>query len=71
MTFQNSKVHKKIKDLNDPELIAYQKLSDDNYAYKVAPRFYGIKNSSDGIVIELENLLNGFSDPYIMDIKMG
>lgn len=64
-------MHKKIKDLSDPELIAYQKLTEDNSAHKVAPKFYGIKDCGDGIVIELENLLSGFSDPYMMDIKMG
>ncbi|XP_063699223.1 inositol-trisphosphate 3-kinase homolog isoform X2 [Culicoides brevitarsis] len=69
--FQNSRVHKKIKDLSDPELVAYQKLTEDSSAYKVAPRFYGIKTCDDGIFIELENLLSGFNDPYMMDIKMG
>uniref|UniRef100_A0A336MNH2 Kinase n=1 Tax=Culicoides sonorensis TaxID=179676 RepID=A0A336MNH2_CULSO len=72
VTFENGKVFKKIKNLNDPELIAYQKMSQDPNAQKVAPKFYGVHNmNNEGIVIELENLLNGFNDPYIMDIKMG
>lgn len=51
--------------------MAYQKLIMDTQARKIIPRFMGVKIHNDGPSIELENLLSGFTDPYIMDIKMG
>lgn len=67
-----SRVQKKIKDLQDPELLAYQAMAKDAYACRIIPKFTGTKSTPDGCHwIELENLLSGFTDPHIMDVKMG
>lgn len=69
-----SRVQKKIKDLNDAELAAYKELSRDPFASRIVPKFAGCTHSTvdkDCHWIELENLLSGFTDPLVMDIKMG
>lgn len=43
----------------------------DFYASKIVPEFIGVTESSDGTYLELQDLLHGFKDPAVMDIKMG
>lgn len=68
-----SYVQKKIKDLKDPELLAYEAMHKDSYASRIIPKLAGVKSSPDGDChwIELENLLSGFTNPNVMDVKMG
>lgn len=65
------KVQKKIKDLMDPELLAYQAINKEPHVSKLVPGFSGVIEVNGAHCIELENLLCGFNDPFVMDIKMG
>lgn len=65
------KVQKRIKDLKDPELLAYQAISKEPSVCKIVPKFSGVIEGGGSHWIELENLLCGFNDPFVMDIKMG
>lgn len=52
------------------EIKCYQRLMSDS-VHDVVPKFYREVRYNDGIFIELEDLLENFNDPNIMDIKMG
>lgn len=52
-------------------MIAYRGLSADVYASKVIPRFFGVRDAGSDYYIELQDLLHGFKDPNVMDIKIG
>lgn len=68
----NGIVRKRISNASDHEAIAYRGLTKDQYASKLIPKFYGIRELNDGnTYIELEDLLHGFNDPAVIDIKMG
>lgn len=51
--------------------MAYRKIVADSYASKIVPKFLGLVESNGESFIELQDLLHGFNDPAIMDIKMG
>lgn len=52
------------------EMQAYQELMDD-LACKIVPMFYREVEYNSEYFIEIEDLLQHFTDPNIMDIKMG
>ncbi|XP_055607708.1 inositol-trisphosphate 3-kinase A [Uranotaenia lowii] len=56
---------------NDAEVQAYRLLSCDSHAAKVVPKFLGVHQIDGEHFIELQDLLHGFQDPNVMDIKMG
>lgn len=68
----NGIVRKRISGPIDHEAIAYRGIAKDPYASKLVPKFYGIRELGDGnTYLELEDLLHGFNDPAVIDIKMG
>ncbi|XP_049549413.1 inositol-trisphosphate 3-kinase homolog [Anopheles darlingi] len=77
----NGIVRKRVSGPHDTELLAYRQLMIDPHAVKVVPKFYGVHQcfQSGGetgaggpqCFIELHNMLHGFVDPNVMDIKMG
>lgn len=67
----NGTVRKRISSITDSEAIAYRGISTDFYASKIVPAFIGVNESNDGTFLELQDLLHGFKDPAVMDIKMG
>lgn len=71
MPAANGTVHKRVSGPNDSEALAYRKIIVDTYASKIVPRFLGLVQQSGESFIELQDLLHGFNDPAIMDIKMG
>ncbi|XP_075149749.1 inositol-trisphosphate 3-kinase-like protein isoform X2 [Haematobia irritans] len=65
-------VRKRVASFSDYEVQAYQKLSQEAHTSKIIPDFYGnIQLESGEMFIELQDLLKGFKDPCVMDIKMG
>jgi len=64
-------VRKRIQSLDDNELKAYQSIESDPYAINLAPEFYGVHKINGEYYLELQDLLVGFKDPNVMDIKMG
>lgn len=58
--------------LSDSEVIAYRGLTADLYGSKIIPKFFGVRDFNSGdYFIELQDLLHGFKEPNVMDIKMG
>lgn len=51
--------------------MAYKKIVADSNASKIVPKFLGLVESNGESFIELQDLLHGFNNPAIMDIKMG
>lgn len=64
-------MRKRISGVNDSEAIAYRGISCDIFASKIVPRFHGVRESNGENYLELQDLLQGFKDPAVMDIKMG
>lgn len=67
----NGTVRKRISGIDDSEAIAYRGISADAYASKIVPKFLGVTESNGETYLELQDLLDGFNDPAVMDIKMG
>lgn len=67
----NGIVRKRISGPNDAEVLAYRQLSVDSHASKVVPKFLGVHRLDGEHFIELQDLLHGFHDPNVMDIKVG
>lgn len=67
----NGIVRKRVSGPNDAEVAAYRHLSIDSHAAKVAPKFLGVHRFDGEHFIELQDLLHGFHDPNVMDIKIG
>lgn len=67
----NGTVRKRISGVDDSEANAYLTISTDTYASKIVPNFFGISESNGETYLELQDLLHGFVNPAIMDIKMG
>uniref|UniRef100_A0A182JKZ2 Kinase n=1 Tax=Anopheles atroparvus TaxID=41427 RepID=A0A182JKZ2_ANOAO len=67
----NGIVRKRISGPNDTELLAYRQLMVDPHAVKVVPKFLGVHQLGSDHFIELHNMLHGFVEPNVMDIKMG
>ncbi|XP_013099836.1 inositol-trisphosphate 3-kinase homolog [Stomoxys calcitrans] len=65
-------VRKRVASFSDYEVLSYQQLSQEPLTSKIIPDFYGnIQLESGEMFIELQDLLKGFKDPCVMDIKMG
>lgn len=67
----NGIVRKRISSSDDHEVIAYRKIVKDPNASKLIPHFYGTREIENDVYLELQDLLHGFDDPTVMDIKMG
>lgn len=53
-------------------MIAYRGLSADVHASKVIPKFFGVRQTGDNdYYIEMQDLLHGFNQPNVMDVKIG
>lgn len=52
-------------------MVAYRLLSADSHASKIVPKFIGMHHHQGKHFIELQDLLQGFQDPNVMDIKVG
>lgn len=57
----------------DYEVLSYRQLSREPLSSFFVPHFYGTVHSpsTDENFIELQDLLSGFQDPCVMDIKLG
>ncbi|KNC25298.1 hypothetical protein FF38_02530 [Lucilia cuprina] len=65
-------VRKRVNSFTDYEVLAYQQLRQEPQTSKIVPEFYGnVQLESGEMFIELQDLLKGFKDPCVMDIKMG
>lgn len=67
----NGTVRKRISGISDSEAIAYRGIIKDAYASKIVPKFLGVHEIHGESYLELQDLLHGFKDPTVMDIKMG
>eukprot|EP00747_Dinoflagellata_sp_TGD_P147489 gnl/TRDRNA2_/TRDRNA2_176821_c0_seq1.p1 gnl/TRDRNA2_/TRDRNA2_176821_c0~~gnl/TRDRNA2_/TRDRNA2_176821_c0_seq1.p1 ORF type:complete len:590 (+),score=94.50 gnl/TRDRNA2_/TRDRNA2_176821_c0_seq1:86-1855(+) len=63
-----------LKKLDEIELEAYTSLSTE-YAedpvHDFVPEFFGVRKDGDGKFIRISNILHDFSQPKVMDIKLG
>ncbi|XP_054743648.1 inositol-trisphosphate 3-kinase homolog [Anastrepha obliqua] len=64
-------VRKRVANLTDNEVLAYKMLTQEPQTAKIVPQFYGAQEVNGEYFIELQDLLSGFKDPCVMDIKMG
>ncbi|KRT86433.1 hypothetical protein AMK59_6, partial [Oryctes borbonicus] len=55
----------------DTERIVYEEVSQDPIVRDIVPKYYREVEYQGEKFIELQDLLHGFQDPYVMDIKMG
>ncbi|KAJ8927417.1 hypothetical protein NQ314_020086 [Rhamnusium bicolor] len=56
---------------DDTERVVYEELSQDSTLCDIIPRYYREVEYQGEKFIELQDLLHGFQDPYVIDIKMG
>ncbi|XP_019869540.1 inositol-trisphosphate 3-kinase homolog isoform X3 [Aethina tumida] len=56
---------------DDTERIVYEELSKDPVLSDIIPKYYREVEYQGEKFIELQDLLLGFQDPYVIDIKMG
>ncbi|XP_017485346.1 PREDICTED: inositol-trisphosphate 3-kinase A [Rhagoletis zephyria] len=64
-------VRKRVASLTDNEVLAYKMLTQEPQTAKIVPQFYGAQEVNGEYFIDLQDLLTGFKDPCVMDIKMG
>ncbi|KAL9925205.1 inositol-trisphosphate 3-kinase-like protein isoform 1-T1 [Glossina fuscipes fuscipes] len=65
-------VRKRVNTFNDYEVLAYRHISLEPETATIVPRFFGsVQLDTGDRFIELQDLLNGFKDPCVIDIKMG
>ncbi|GAB0095235.1 Kinase [Sergentomyia squamirostris] len=67
----NGIVQKRVTGPADSEIVAYGALSADSCASKIIPKYMGFREIDGECYIELQDLLHGFKEPNVMDIKMG
>ncbi|XP_059618525.1 inositol-trisphosphate 3-kinase homolog isoform X1 [Phlebotomus argentipes] len=67
----NGVVRKRVTGPTDGEIVAYKALSTDPCASKIVPKYIGYREIGGESHIELQDLLHGFKEPNVMDIKMG
>lgn len=67
----NGIVRKRVSGPGDAEVLAYRQLAVDSHAAKMVPKFLGMHHLDGDHFIELQDLLHGFQDPNVMDIKLG
>lgn len=53
------------------ERIVYEAVSEDAFVNDIIPKYYREVEYQGEKFIELQDLLHGFKDPYVIDIKMG
>jgi len=58
-------------DVGDAERNTYEHLSNDPEFKQFIPRYYGCTEYKGERFIEIQDLLYGFKDPHVMDIKIG
>lgn len=56
---------------DDTERCVYEQLSADPHVRDIIPKYFREVDYQGEKFIELQDLLHGFQDPYVMDIKMG
>ncbi|XP_043649864.1 inositol-trisphosphate 3-kinase homolog isoform X2 [Drosophila teissieri] len=64
-------VRKRISGLEDSEVHAYRLICQEPQTAQIVPAYFGIQEMQSQYFIELQDLLAGFRDPCVMDIKMG
>ncbi|XP_016962195.1 inositol-trisphosphate 3-kinase homolog [Drosophila biarmipes] len=64
-------VRKRISGLEDSEVHAYRLICQEPQTAQIVPAYFGIQEMQAQHYIELQDLLSGFRDPCVMDIKMG
>ncbi|KAH8298064.1 hypothetical protein KR018_005958 [Drosophila ironensis] len=64
-------VRKRIAGVEDSELHAYRLICQEPQTAQIVPAFFGMRELQGQHYIELQDLLAGFRDPCVMDIKMG
>ncbi|KAL3268539.1 hypothetical protein HHI36_007648 [Cryptolaemus montrouzieri] len=65
-------VWKKRANPNDEtERVVYEEISKDPHLANIIPKYYREVDYQGEKFIELQDLLHGFQDPYVIDIKMG
>ncbi|CAH0555216.1 unnamed protein product [Brassicogethes aeneus] len=62
---------KRAAGADDTERIVYEQLSQDPLLSDIIPKYYREVEYQGEKFIELQDLLHGFQDPYVIDIKMG
>ncbi|XP_044271153.1 inositol-trisphosphate 3-kinase homolog isoform X3 [Tribolium madens] len=62
---------KRSGDIDDTERGVYEELSQDPVLCDIIPKYYREVEYQGEKFIELQDLLHGFQDPYVVDIKMG
>ncbi|XP_017075955.2 LOW QUALITY PROTEIN: inositol-trisphosphate 3-kinase homolog [Drosophila eugracilis] len=64
-------VRKRISGFEDSEVKAYRLICQEPQTAQIVPAYFGIQEVQAQQYIELQDLLAGFRDPCVMDIKMG
>ncbi|XP_023163960.2 inositol-trisphosphate 3-kinase homolog isoform X3 [Drosophila hydei] len=64
-------VRKRIAGIEDSEVLAYQQISQEPKTLQIVPAYFGLRELQTQHYIELQDLLAGFKDPCVMDIKLG
>ncbi|XP_064553754.1 inositol-trisphosphate 3-kinase homolog isoform X2 [Drosophila montana] len=64
-------VRKRIVGIDDSEVLAYQMISQEPKTSQIVPGYFGLRELHSQHYIELQDLLAGFKDPCVMDIKLG
>ncbi|KAH8263084.1 hypothetical protein KR044_004238 [Drosophila immigrans] len=64
-------VRKRIVGVEDSEVLAYQWISQEPKTSQIVPAYLGLREMQSQHYIELQDLLAGFKDPCVMDIKLG
>ncbi|XP_030376958.1 inositol-trisphosphate 3-kinase homolog isoform X1 [Scaptodrosophila lebanonensis] len=64
-------VRKRIVSIDDSEVHAYELISQEPQTAQIVPGYLGRRELHGQHYIELQDLLAGFKDPCVMDIKMG
>ncbi|KAH8341642.1 hypothetical protein KR059_012853 [Drosophila kikkawai] len=64
-------VRKRIAGEQDSEVHAYRLICQEPQTAQIVPAYFGMRDMQSQHYIELQDLLAGFRDPCVMDIKMG
>lgn len=64
-------VRKRIVGIEDSEVLAYQLISQEPKTSQIVPAYLGLREMQSQHYIQLQDLLAGFKDPCVMDIKLG
>ncbi|XP_016976885.1 inositol-trisphosphate 3-kinase homolog isoform X1 [Drosophila rhopaloa] len=64
-------VRKRISGFEDSEVHAYRLICQEPQTAQIVPAYFGMQEIQAQHYIELQDLLAGFRDPCVMDIKMG